>query len=116
MSELDEISDRFKDDLVRIGLEGIGKVADWVDSEDYPKEKLRSDYVRAVAAMLAVSFGVTCSKNRRRVSPESVMELILMAIDLGAYAATHDVLGNQNQNTDIPHVFKDFLEKKEKNG
>jgi len=114
MSELDEISDRFKDELVRIGAEGIGKVADWVDSEDYPKEKLRSDYVRAVAAMLAVSIEIERGKNRRRVNPESVMHLILMAIDLGAYAATHDVLGNQNQNTDIPQVFKDFLEKKGK--
>ena len=72
--------------------------------------------MRAVAAMLAVSFEIEHGKKKGRVSQESVIALIIMAMELGAYAVTHDVLGTQNQNTDIPHVFKDFLEKKEKNG
>jgi len=114
MSEMDEIFDRFEKELLRIGREGVDKLDDWIGSQEYPKEKIGSDYVRAIAAMLAVSFEIERGEKKGRVSHESVMHLILMAIDLGAYAATHDVLGNQNQNTDIPQVFKDFLEKKGK--
>lgn len=105
---LDDILSRLRDTLLRIGEEGIGKLSDWVDSKNYPKEKLRSECVKAIAALLAVHFEIERGKHRGKARPEDIMELIVMAIDLGAYAATHDtgsVLSDK-----IPESVQEFID------